>query len=89
MQPIRSQLLVDPTLDMITTHKFSPQNLTGARPYKYEPTDSLDIHRRLTINSRKIFEKLTSPRKEKKGPYVPNREVLRLFRNDQRGREQG
>lgn len=35
--------------------------------------------RRLTINSRIIFDKLTSPRKEKKAPYVPNREIIRLF----------
>ena len=45
--------------------------------------------RRLTINSRIIFDKLTSPRKEKKAPYVPNREIIRLFsaRNEDRGRE--
>ncbi len=32
-----------------------------------------------------IFEKLSSPKD--KGPYVPNRDVIRLFRNDQRGRK--
>ena len=49
----------------------------------------LSILRRLTINSRMIFDKLTSPRKEKKGPYVPNREIVRLFstRTEDRGRE--
>ena len=49
----------------------------------------LSIFRRLTINSRMIFDKLTSPRKEKKGPYVPNREIVRLFstRTEDRGRE--
>ena len=72
--------------DLLTAYRLS-QNLTGSRPYKYNPNESLDVHKRLTINSRKIFEKLKSPRKEKTGPYVPNREVLRLFRNDQRGRE--
>ena len=73
--------------DLLSAYRLS-QNLSGNRPYKYDPNDSMDLHRRLTINSRKIFEKLSSPRKEKKGPYVPNREVLMLFRNDQRGREQ-
>ena len=37
-----------------------------------------------------IFEKLTSPRKEKKTPYVPNRDIIRLFstRPEDRTREQ-
>jgi len=72
--------------DLLSAYRLS-QNLAGGRPYRYNENDSMDLHRRLTINSRKIFDKLSSPRKEKKGPYVPNREVLRLFRNDQRGRE--
>ena len=44
----------------------------------------------MTINSRIIFDKLASPRKEKKSPYVPNREIIRLFsaRTDDRQREQ-
>ena len=35
------------------------------------------------------MDKLTSPRKEKKAPYVPNREIIRLFstRTEDRGRE--
>ena len=52
----------------------------GGRPYRYTDNESMELHRRLTVNTRKIFDKLTSPRKEKKGPYVPNREVLKLFR---------
>ena len=72
--------------DLLTAYRLS-QNLTGSRPYTYDPKETLDAHRRLAINSRKIFEKLSSPRKEKKGPYEPNREILRLFRSDQRGRE--
>ena len=46
--------------------------------------------RRLTINSRIIFDKLASPHNEKKTPYVPNREIIRLFRAraDDRTREQ-
>ena len=44
--------------------------------------------RRLTINSRIIFDKLASPRREKR-PYVPNRDIMRLFstRDEDRGRE--
>jgi hypothetical protein len=72
--------------DLLSAYRLS-QSLSGSRPYKYNPSESMEIHRRLTVNSRKIFEKLTSPRKEK-GPYVPNRDIMRLFRNDQRGREQ-
>jgi len=72
--------------DLLSAYRLS-QSLSGSRPYKYNPNESMEIHRRLTVNSRKIFEKLTSPRKEK-GPYVPNRDIMRLFRNDQQGREQ-
>ena len=45
--------------------------------------------RRLTINSRIIFDKLSSPRKERKSPYVPNRDIMRLFSTstEDRGRE--
>jgi hypothetical protein len=72
--------------DLLSAYRLS-QTMSGSRPYKYNPRESMEIHRRLTVNSRKIFEKLTSPRKEK-GPYIPNRDIMRLFRNDQRGREQ-
>ena len=64
--------------DLLSAYRLS-QSLSGSRPYKYNPSESMEIHRRLTVNSRKIFEKLTSPRKEK-GPYVPNRDIMRLFR---------
>jgi len=76
--------------DLLTAYRLT-QSLTGNRnrPYKYDPAETMDLHRRLTINSRIIFDKLTSPRKEKKAPYVPNREIIRLFsaRNEDRGRE--
>lgn len=74
--------------DLLTAYRLT-QNLTRNRPYRYDPAETLDLHRRLTVNSRRIFDKLTSPRKEKKGPYVPNREIMRLFGNttEDRGRE--
>ena len=74
--------------DLLSAYRLT-QNLTRNRPYRYDPAETLDLHRRLTVNSRRIFDKLTSPRKEKKGPYVPNREIMRLFGNttEDRGRE--
>ena len=74
--------------DLLTAYRLT-QNLNRNRPYRYDPAETLDLHRRLTVNSRRIFDKLTSPRKEKKGPYVPNREIMRLFGNstEDRGRE--
>lgn len=74
--------------DLLTAYRLT-QNLTRNRPYRYDPAETLDLHRRLTVNSRRIFDKLTSPRKEKKGPYVPNRDIMRLFGNttEDRGRE--
>ena len=73
--------------DLLSAYRLT-QNLTRNRPYRYDPAETLDLHRRLTVNSRRIFDKLTSPRKEKKGPYVPNREIMRLFGNttEDRGR---
>ena len=80
--------------DLLTAYRMT-QSLNRNKPYKYDPADTMDLHRwaiktiaivcsllccrRLTINSRIIFDKLTSPRKEKKAPYVPNREIIRLF----------
>jgi len=80
-----------PTLtcsDLLTAYRLS-QNLTRSRSgaYKYDPADTADIHRRLTVNSRRIFEKLSSPRKENKGPYVPNRDIMKLFTNTPEARE--
>ena len=74
--------------DLLTAYRLT-QNLTRNRPYRYDPAETLDLHRRLTVNSRRIFDKLSSPRKEKKGPYVPNRDIMRLFGNthEDRGRE--
>ena len=50
---------------------------------------TVSLCRRLTINSRIIFDKLSSPRKERKTPYVPNRDIIRLFSTstEDRGRE--
>lgn len=64
--------------DLLSAYRMT-QSLNRNKPYKYDPADTMDLHRRLTINSRIIFDKLTSPRKEKKAPYVPNREIIRLF----------
>jgi len=80
-----------PTLtcsDLLSAYRLS-QNLTRTRTgaYKYDPADTADIHRRLTVNSRRIFEKLSSPRKENKGPYVPNRDIMKLFTNTPEARE--
>merc|ERR1719412_2039129 len=80
-----------PTLtcsDLLSAYRLS-QNLTRTRTgaYKYDPSDTADIHRRLTVNSRRIFEKLSSPRKENKGPYVPNRDIMKLFTNTPEARE--
>jgi len=76
--------------DLLTAYRLSQSlNRNRQRPYKYDPAETMDLHRRLTINSRIIFDKLTSPRKEKKTPYVPNRDIMRLFStsNEDRGRE--
>lgn len=74
--------------DLLAAYRLS-QNLNRTRSgaYKYDPADTVDMHRRLTVNSRKIFEKLSSPRKENKGPYVPNRDIIKLFTNSPEARE--
>lgn len=76
--------------DLLTAYRLSQSlNRNRHRPYKYDPAETMDLHRRLTINSRIIFDKLSSPRKERKSPYVPNRDIMRLFSTstEDRGRE--
>lgn len=72
--------------DLLSAYRLSQNMGRSGGQFKYNPQDTMDLHRRLTVNSRMIFEKLTSPRKEKKGPYVPNRDIMRLFSNTNEGR---
>ena len=63
------------------------QSYSRNRPYKFTPGASLNLQTKLTINSWQMLNKLASPRREKKEPYVPNRDIMRLFGNTEDDRE--